>query len=202
VVTDDAVLASADFATRAAAVMDALGERGALHLRARQTTARHLYALATALAPIATNTGAWLVINDRVDVALAANIRRVQLTSHSLTPAEVQAVPGPWELGLSIHATSEAAPIDAVVVRWLLAGHVYATPSHQGPGGGPGFIAEVAKATDTPVIAIGGITPDRVRALRRVGAAGIAAIRGVWSARDAAAASIAYLTAYDAGGNE
>jgi thiazole tautomerase (transcriptional regulator TenI) len=202
VVTDDAVVANADFAKQAMAVMAAIGERGALHLRARHTPARHLYALATALAPTATNTGAWLVINDRVDVALAANIHRVQLTTRSLTPTDVRAIPGGWELGLSIHTPSEAATTDAADASWLLAGHVYATPSHQGPGGGPAFIAAVAKATHTPVIAIGGITPDRVRALRRAGAAGIAAIRGVWSARDAAAASIAYLTAYDAGGHE
>jgi thiamine-phosphate diphosphorylase len=202
VVTDDAVIAGVDFTSQAAAVMEAVGRKGALHLRARDMPARRLYALATALAPTATKTGAWLVINDRVDIALAANIRHVQLTSHSLSPAEVQALPGPWYLGLSIHSPSEATTANAALVRWLLAGHVYATPSHKGPGGGAPFIAAVAKATRLPVIAIGGITPDAVPALRDAGAAGIAAIRGVWSARDAAAASIAYLTAYDAGGNE
>jgi thiazole tautomerase (transcriptional regulator TenI) len=202
VLTDDAVIARDDVARQAKAILEAVGERGALHLRAHEASARSLYTLAKTLAPVAASTRAWLVINDRVDVALAANIYRVQLTRRSLTLAEVQALRRPWEIGVSIHAPSEAAAAESQGADWIIAGHVFATPSHAGRGGGIPFIEAVAGATKLPIVAIGGIRPNNVRALRRAGAAGIAVIRGVWDADDAPAASTAYLTSYDAGGHE
>jgi thiamine-phosphate pyrophosphorylase len=201
VVTDDAVIAGPQFLPTASAVLEAIGHRGALHLRAHATSGRRLYTLAAALAPLAERAGAWLVINDRADVALAAGIQRVQLTTRSLGVAELRVLPGHWQIGASVHAPFEAAAAEVAGASWVIAGNVFETPSHAGGGRGLVFIAAVAGATELPVIAIGGVRPETVDTLRTAGAAGVAVIRGVWDAADAARASIAYLTAYDAGGH-
>ncbi len=75
---------------------------------------------------------------------------------------------------------------------------MFETPSHPGaPGRGIGLIREIIASTSAPVIAIGGVTPEHAPLLRRAGAWGTAAIRGIWGADDAAAAAARYLSAYD-----
>ncbi|MGH7464127.1 MAG: thiamine phosphate synthase, partial [Longimicrobiales bacterium] len=70
-VTDDAVLADAGFPELAEAVLDSCGRRAALHVRGHRTTGARLYALGERLRAAALRTGAWLLVNDRVDIALA-----------------------------------------------------------------------------------------------------------------------------------
>src|SRR6185436_17166237 len=74
-VTTDEVVARADFIDVACGVMSALGPRGALHLRAGRANGARLEALGQTLAAAQTVTGAWLVVNDRLDVALAVRAR-------------------------------------------------------------------------------------------------------------------------------
>jgi thiazole tautomerase (transcriptional regulator TenI) len=94
-------------------------------------------------------------------------------------------------LGASVHSRAEAdAAADA---DWWLAGHIFETPSHPGqPGRGLGFISELS-TRGVPVIAIGGVTPATVRPLRDAGAHGVAAIRGIWDAKDPSKAALEYL---------
>ena len=68
-------------------------------------------------------------------------------------------------------------------------------------GRGEDFIADVVWHVPTPVIAIGGILPENVPSLRRAGAYGVAVIRGIWGAADAAAAASDYLSRYDTDGD-
>ena len=70
-VTSDEIVARRDFIDVACGVMGVMGARGALHLRAPRLGAVRLYELAEALAAAQSITGAWLVVNDRVDVDLA-----------------------------------------------------------------------------------------------------------------------------------
>lgn len=204
-VTADDIVARADFVERAAAVMWALGERGAIHLRSASATGRDLYQLAARLVPFQQTTGAWVVVNDRLDVAFAVGARGVQLTSRSLVPADAAhairvAAPGavPPAVGASAHTVDEARAVGADV-SWLVAGHVFATPSHDGePGRGLSFLGDICAASTVPVIAIGGVHPDDVAALVTQGAFGVAVIRGIWRADDAATAAREYLSAYDA----
>ncbi|HEV3052614.1 MAG TPA: thiamine phosphate synthase, partial [Longimicrobium sp.] len=73
------------------------------------------------------------------------------------------------------------------------AGTIWPTDSHPGRSGvGTGLIREIA-ALGIPTIAIGGVTPERVVEARDAGAAGVAVIRGVWDAREPAAAVTEYL---------
>src|SRR5436853_273940 len=91
-VTNDEVVAREDFIDVACSVMRALGARGALHLRAHRITGARFQALAEGLAAAQGLTGGWLIVNDRLDVALASGARGAQLTSRSLTAGDARRV--------------------------------------------------------------------------------------------------------------
>ncbi len=197
--TTDGLLLSPRFISVATSVMEAAGARGAVHLRGEHVSARQRYALALALAPIADRTGCRVVINDRADLALAAGAWGTQLTSRSIRVAELRHLRPNHPVGASVHTPAEAADAADAGASWLVAGHVFETASHPGePARGTEFIvAALAGAGAVPVVAIGGLTPERVRTVRALGVHGIAVIRGIWGASDAGAAATDYLTAYD-----
>jgi thiazole tautomerase (transcriptional regulator TenI) len=197
-VTTDEIVARGDFIDAACAVMAALGPRGALHLRASRTTAARLEQLAQGLEAAQALTGAWLVINDRVDLALACRARAVQLTSRSRRVMDARrAAPG-LALGASVHALDEGRAAASEGATWLVAGHVFPTATHAGvEGRGLPFLRALVAAVEIPVIAIGGVRPEHLRALRDAGAYGVAAIRGIWDASNADRAASDYLSAYD-----
>jgi thiamine-phosphate diphosphorylase len=203
-VTDDLIVSRPGFLNRARAVMGALGERGAVHLRSRSHTAARVYELARALSATQERTGAWLVVNDRVDIALAVGARAVQLTSRSMTvdDARTAARPAPLEIGASVHTVDEAVAAAGAGASWVVAGNVFTTRTHPDASPrGQALIQRVSGAIETPCIAIGGIKPQHVAAMRRAGAWGVAAISGIWSADDAEQAATDYLTSYDADGD-
>jgi thiamine-phosphate diphosphorylase len=200
-VTDDAVLARDGFVRAAREVLAAGGPAVALHLRGPRTAGAALYALAAALRGDARGAGALLVVNDRVDVALAAGADGVQLGARSLRADEVRAAGGArLRIGRSVHAAAGARGAAAEGAEWVLAGTVNPTPSHPGrPGAGPALVSRCVTA-GLPVVAIGGITPADGAGLRAAGAAGIAAVRGIWDAPDAAAAAREYLNGWTGDG--
>ncbi|MHB1223624.1 MAG: thiamine phosphate synthase [Gemmatimonadaceae bacterium] len=198
-VTTPDLLLGAGFARRATAVMEALGGRGAVQLRGAGVPARRLLALALELAPVQAETGCWLVVNDRLDVALAAAARGGQLTSRSMTVTDARRVAPGLPLGASVHSVAEARVAANAGADWLVAGHVFQTASHPGrEERGIPFLAAVCAASTVPVIAIGGVTPADVPALRAAGSHGVAVIRGIWGAGDPERAATDYLSAYDA----
>jgi thiamine-phosphate diphosphorylase len=197
-VTDDLILANPEFTSRARGVMSALGARGAVHLRSRYLTAAQLYAIALALGDAQESTGCWLVVNERLDVALAAKTHAAQLTTRSLTVADARLVAGELPLGASVHSVQEALEAERDGADWIVAGHVYPTQSHAGKAGrGVELVADVAAKTTLPCIAIGGVRPANVGTLRDAGAWGVAAITGIWGAASAEAAATDYLSHYD-----
>jgi len=197
VVTDDGVLARPDFPLRAREVLERGGAAVALHLRGPRTDGAPTFALAKALAPHARASGSLLLVNDRVDVALAAGAHGVHLGRRSLLPADARRLlPAGAVVGCSAATRAEAEAAGAGGADFLLVGHVYPTPSHPGePAVGPGRIREVAGA-GVRVAAIGGITPARVAEVRAAGARGVAAIRAVWDAEDPAEAVARFLEAW------
>ncbi len=205
-VADEAALQRQDFVELAAALLESGGEGLALHLRAHGRPGGWLHERAAAVAPLAAAAGAWLVLNDRVDVALALaatqrGVRAVQLGVHSLPVGAVRALVGTEaRIGYSAHASDEARAAAADGADWLLLGTIYATPSHPGrPGAGPGLVAETAarlrEQGGAPIIAIGGVTAQRVSELRAAGTHGVAVLRGIWSAPEPLAALEEYMTA-------
>ena len=197
-VTDDLILAHPEFTSRARGVMRALGPRGAVHLRARYLTAAQIYAIALALGDAQESTKCWLVVNERLDIALAARTHAAQLTSRSLTVADARLVAGDLPLGASIHSAIEAMEAERDGADWVVAGHVFLTASHAGmPGSGVELVSAVAERITLPCIAIGGVRPSHVGTLRDAGAYGVAAITGIWGAASAEAAASDYLSHYD-----
>ena len=99
-------------------------------------------------------------------------------------------------LGCSVHDASEVDAVDPP--DWYLLGTIWPTASHPGrEGSGTGAISAAAAATRAPVVAIGGVTPGRSLLARRAGAAGVAAMRGIWDARDTLRAADEYLSAWN-----
>jgi thiamine-phosphate pyrophosphorylase len=187
VVTDDDVLRRPGFTVTAAGLMEAGGARVALHVRGPNTDGGTLYRLAHALAGASFGSGALLVVNDRVDVALTAGAGAVQLGRRSLPPRDARRILGPEALlGVSTHNDAEVAQAAAEGAHWIFVGTIYATPSHPDVRPrGPEAVASARRAAgDVPVVAIGGLTPERTPEVCAAGAYGVAAIRGIWDASD------------------
>jgi thiamine-phosphate pyrophosphorylase len=194
VVTDDAVVARMDFVPLAEAVIAAGGAEIALHLRAPGMRGRGLWQMAHALQFLVTGRGAWLMVNDRADVARSV-AHGVQVGQRGLTAADARRVVGDERVvGVSVHSVDEARAALDGDPDFLLAGMIWETASHPGrPGAGVALVREVA-ALGVPTVAIGGVTPARAAEARRAGAAGVAVLRGVWDAPDPAAAVREYLS--------
>ena len=167
----------------------------AVQLRDKDLTGRALWRLAEQLRLATTATGAQFFVNDRVDIAVAVEADGVHLGEHSLPIAAARALLAPAQrIGVSTHAP--AAP-HAVGADYAFFGPVHATPSKDafGPPQGWEALHAAVTATSIPVLAIGGLTPDDVVAVRRTGAHGLAVIRAVLAADDPGTAVHDFLVA-------
>lgn len=170
----------------------------AVQLREKDLAVRDLLALARDLRESTRRHGARLIVNDRVDVALAAGADGVQRTHVSLPVSALRAIASPgFLIGASTHSVAEARAAEADGADFVVFGPVYDTPSKRvyGAPQGLGALETVASAVSRPVIAVGGITPARVREVLAAGAAGVAVIRGIYGAARPADATKAFLDA-------
>jgi len=198
-VTDDDVLRAAGFAARAQEVLAAHGERVAVHLRGHGLSGAELFALAETMAFAADASATELLVNDRVDIALAAGADGVQLGRRSLPIPAARALLGAdaW-IGYSAHDAEEAGQSARDGADFVLLGPVYPTASHPDrPALGLDELRRAAETAGIPVLAIGGITPERVPDVLAAGAYGVAVLGGVWRTPDPAAAAAAYLAALE-----
>jgi thiamine-phosphate pyrophosphorylase len=118
-------------------------------------------------------------------VALAIGAGGVQRTSTSLSVRDLrQVVNGHLLIGASVHALEESIEAEGEGADWLTFGPVYDTPSKRAYGSPQGLtaLARVVEAVTIPVIAIGGIMPERVAEVRGAGAQGVAVISAILSA--------------------
>jgi len=197
-VTDDRVVGAGRVVQRAAAMAAASGPMLAVHLRTRTLAGGALLALARELAAAIRPHGAWLVVNDRADVARAAAAQAVVSGRSALEPQDVRRVAPSLLVGRSVHDATEIRAAVAAPADFLVAGSVFATPSHpQGRPAGLGLVREAA-ATGLPVVAIGGLTPERTAEVLAAGAWGVAAVRALWDAADPAEAARAFAAALPA----
>ena len=149
-----------------------------VQIRERDLEGDALAALARRCHAAAAGTAARILVNDRVDVALAAGIDGVHLREDSMPVAAARRLlPRTSLVGRSVHAragVAAAGPGD-----YLLAGSVFPTSSKGADTrwlGIDGLRAIVADAGSLPVWAVGGVTPSRIAAVIAAGAAGVAAI--------------------------
>jgi thiamine-phosphate pyrophosphorylase len=148
--------------------------------------------LAQQLRTLCSRYRASLLINDRVDIALAAAADGVHLPGTSFTPAVARQLLGLDALiGASAHSLSEARAAADSGADFLVFGPVFDTPSKRsfGPPLGLAALAEVTRAVSVPVLAIGGINAERCRSVRQCGAHGVALIREILEAVDPRAAA-------------
>jgi thiamine-phosphate pyrophosphorylase len=170
----------------------------AVQLREKDLGAADLARLGRALRALTAGWGARLIVNDRVDVALAVGADGVQRTSTSLPIPDILSLAGGrLHVGASVHALEEAVEAAAAGARWVVFGPIYETPSKlsYGPPQGLAALERVARTVTVPVIAIGGITPERVAEVRRAGARGVAAISALLAADRPADATKRFLEA-------
>jgi thiamine-phosphate diphosphorylase len=196
-VTDDRVLARADFVEQARKLIACSGPAFAFHLRGPGTTARTLYDLGTVLRPDAAAAGVPFFVNDRLDLALMLGAAGVQLGHRSVSPVQARRLLGetPW-IGASVHSPDEAAAAQAAGAGFVLLGAIHATRSHPGSAVlGLDALRDTARRVSIPVVAIGGITVARLSGILHYGAWGGAILSAVWDAPDPATALIACIEA-------
>jgi len=162
----------------------------AVQLREKDLSGLALAELARALRAVTAAAGVGLWINDRVDVALAVGADGVHLGGHSMDVAAAARVGPGLAIGVSAHAPSEVAALAAAAggrLAFALLGPIHDTPSKRAYGPPLGIAAVTAAArAGTPIVAVGGIAPAHVRDLLAAGAHGVACIRAVMAAPDAA----------------
>lgn len=154
----------------------------AVQLREKDLSASELLDLARPLRDLTRHSGARLFINDRVDVALAIGADGIQRAHHSLPTATIRSVAGPGMLiGVSTHRPEEGRNAQIDGADFVVFGPIYDTPSKRPYGVPLGLdaLARAVEAVTIPVFAIGGITPERVSAVKAAGASGVAVIRAL-----------------------
>ncbi len=135
-----------------------------------------------------------VIVNDRLDVALAAGAAGVHLGRESLGARDVVRwcrsgnAAAEFLVGVSCHGMEEAREAEGEGANYIFLGPVFDTPSKRGMGEPQGVarLAEICRGVAISVVAIGGITEENAGECVRAGAAGIAAIRMFQEARDGA----------------
>lgn len=182
-VADCSVAPPDELPQRVASAID--GGASLVQLRGKELPGGVLLSLAGQLRQLATGRAA-LLINERVDVAVAASAAGVQLGEEALPVPVARGLLSAGSLiGRSVHSVHGATNAEADGADFLVVGTMYATESH--PGGaptGPGLMRDVAIRCSIPLIGIGGITPANVDEVVRAGASGVAVIRSILSAPD------------------
>jgi|KBSMisStandDraft_5_1062788.scaffolds.fasta_scaffold02524_7 thiamine-phosphate pyrophosphorylase len=148
-----------------------------IHVRERDLDAGALAALVAELLAVAAHTRTRIVVNDRLDVALACGADGVHLRGDSIpVSAARQLAPKGFLVGRSVHGVEGAAA--AAGADYLIAGTVFTSASKPAatPLLGIEGLKAIVRAVDCPVLAIGGITGDRIAEVAAAGAAGFAAI--------------------------
>ena len=186
-ITDERIARRDDLDSIATALAEGGGSDLAFHARGRGLTGLEHYELAGRLA---VRPPGRLFVNDRLDVALSVPSAGVQLGTGSLPVSAARALNPLWWIGRSVHDLAEAEAARTEGADYLVVGPVFATASHpdRAPLGVTGLRA-IARADDgVPVIAIGGISIDRVPEVMQSGAYGVAAIRALWDDAEPAGA--------------
>jgi thiamine-phosphate pyrophosphorylase len=169
-----------------------------LQVRCKEVSDRDAYEAAARIAELCRMHGAECVINDRADIALAVDAPGCHVGALDLAVPVVRRLLG-GEALVGGTARDPATAKDLVVggADYVGVGPVYATSSKIGLPDplGPGVIAAVSAAVDVPVIAISGVTVERVPELVAAGAYGVAVIGAIARAADPRAATFGFVAA-------
>jgi thiamine-phosphate pyrophosphorylase len=164
-----AVVASAREGLRAAPRATVLQLR-APNLTARELEANAIELVATSPVPV--------LISSRCDVALACGAAGVNLPERDISVQDARKLLGPSLIGRSVHSMESAVEAERGGADFVIFGPVWASDSHkEARPAGLEALASVVRAVRIPVVAIGGVTQERIAECLATGAAGYAAIR-------------------------
>lgn len=149
-----------------------------IQVRERDLEAAALSALVADLLRLTRGTATRVVVNERLDVALACGADGVHLRGDSIAPSRARSMAPPgFLIGRSVHRAAEAARA-ALGADYLIAGTVFPTSSKPGPNELLGLegLAAIVRGVSVPVLAIGGVSISNMASIAEAGAAGVAAI--------------------------
>jgi len=174
-------------------VVDSLARAGArlIQLRVKGLSDRRWLAMAGAAQAAARASGAYLVVNDRADIARIAGADGLHVGQDDLAGTDARAVVGPGVLlGVSTHNLDQLAAAATEAVDYLAIGPVFPTRTKDNPDPVVGLemVRRARAATTRPLVAIGGITRANARSVVEAGADGVAVISDLLDAPDLARA--------------
>lgn len=172
-----------------------------VQLRERDLSARELVRLAREVQVVTASHRSQLLINDRIDVALALEGVGVHLRSNSLPVSIARQLLGAQRLvGVSVHTVEEAIQVESQGADYIILGPIYATPSKKlfGPPLGIHTLEKACRLVRIPIFGIGGVTAARAQQMRRAGAFGVAVITAILGATDVESATHELLEAVTA----
>ena len=178
-----------------------MGGATMVQLRDKSATTRAFLEEARALKAILADRGVPLIVNDRVDVALAIDADGVHVGQTDLPVAAVRAMLGAGKaIGLSITNAAQIGQPDAAEADYLGIGplHPQSTKADASAPLGLGGFAKLRRLTSKPVLAIGGVKAVDVPMLVEEGATGVAVVSAIMAAQDPEAAARAFIAAFDA----
>jgi thiamine-phosphate pyrophosphorylase len=160
-----------------------------IQLRDKKAGGAEFYQAACACLKLAHDRGARIIINDRVDVAIAAEADGVHLGQDDLPPeAARRLLGGDKIIGFSTHSLEQAIEGAAMPVDYIAIGPVFGTSTKENPGPvvGLDLVRAVKSSISKPLVAIGGIGLERAREVIEAGADSVAVISGLYSSGDVA----------------
>lgn len=190
VLTDQAGSRGRTTLSVAAAALD--GGATVIQLRAKTASTRTLIEEGLALRRLTRERGALLIVNDRIDVALAIEADGGHVGQDDMPASLARRLLGPERLlGVSAATLEEATAAASAGADYLGIGPIFATATKAdaGPATGISLLAEIARCLSLPLVAIGGINAGNAAQAIQAGAAGIAVISAVVGAEDIAAAA-------------
>lgn len=168
------------------------GGADAVQLRDKKLSGRELFVTAVTVRRITRDAGALFIVNDRLDVALAAGADGAHLGENDLPIEEARRLAPPgFIIGASVSSVVTATRAAAVGADYVALSPTFATGSKDdaGPGHGLTMLTEIRQAISIPLIAIGGITAENVGDVIAAGADGVAVISAVVGKADVTAAA-------------
>lgn len=166
-----------------------LAEGGAqlIQLREKNASPREFYEAAVEAIAVARTLGAKIIINDRIDIAIAARADGVHLGQDDLPVEEARRLIGrSGIIGFSTHNLKQALEADSLSVDYIAIGPVFQTSTKENPDPTIGLelVREVKRRVTKPLVAIGGITLERARSVIDAGADSLAIISDLYSTGD------------------
>ncbi|MDD4168730.1 MAG: thiamine phosphate synthase [Desulfotomaculaceae bacterium] len=151
----------------------AKGKPHAIMLREKDSSTPEYKSLVKKIIEICVKNQVSLIINQNIEIAVEMNCSYIHLSMPDLRKYKKK-IKLFSQTGASVHSVSEAREAQELGATYLIAGHIFPTACKEGvPPRGLSFLREVCDAVEIPVLAIGGITKDNVKAVTRTGAKGI-----------------------------